>query len=145
MALVDEVKIHVRAGNGGNGCVSFRREKYVPWGGPNGGNGGNGGNVYLYATRDKSSLLDFKFRPKFEAPRGEHGMGKDMNGRSGEDLVIPVPLGTMIYEADTGTLRADLTRDRSCYLLHQVQQNAVTGHVAKELVSQTNTVGRPFN
>jgi len=110
MALIDEVIIHVQSGAGGNGCISFRREKYVPYGGPNGGNGGHGGDVYLLATRDKTSLLDFKFRPKFEAPRGEHGMGRDMFGRAGEPLEIPVPTGTLVYDQDTGWLLHDLTR-----------------------------------
>lgn len=110
MALIDEVIICLQSGGGGNGCVSFRREAGIPYGGPNGGNGGRGGNVYLQATRDKTSLLDFKFKPKFEAERGEHGMGSDCNGRSGVDLTISVPLGTLIYEVATGDLIEDLTK-----------------------------------
>ena len=109
MALIDEVNIRVISGAGGNGCVSFRRETGIPYGGPNGGNGGRGGNVYLQATRDKTSLLDFKYQPKYEAERGEHGMGSDCNGRAGEDLTILVPLGTMIYDLATGDLIEDLT------------------------------------
>ncbi|MBM4304613.1 MAG: GTPase ObgE [Deltaproteobacteria bacterium] len=110
MALIDEVNIRVISGGGGNGCVSFRRETGIPYGGPNGGNGGRGGNVYLQATRDKTSLLDFKYQPKYEAERGEHGMGSDCNGHAGEDLTISVPLGTMIYDLATGDLLEDLTR-----------------------------------
>lgn len=109
MVLIDEAKIKVQAGSGGNGCVSFRREKYVPRGGPNGGNGGNGGSVYLQATLDKSSLLDFKYRPLFRAVRGQHGMGSDMDGRAGGDLVIAVPVGTMVLDHYTNSLIADLT------------------------------------
>ena len=109
MALIDEVNIRVISGAGGNGCVSFRRETGIPYGGPNGGNGGRGGNVYLRATRDKTSLLDFKYQPKYEAERGEHGMGSDCNGRAGEDLTILVPMGTMIYDLATGDLIEDLT------------------------------------
>ena len=88
MRLIDEAIIRVKAGAGGNGCVSFRREKYIPFGGPNGGNGGRGGDVYFEATRDKASLLDFKFLPKYEAERGQHGMGSDCYGRAGEDLTL---------------------------------------------------------
>ncbi len=109
MALIDEVNIRVISGGGGNGCISFRRETGIPYGGPNGGNGGRGGNVYLQATRDKTSLLDFKYQPKYEAERGEHGMGSDCNGHSGEDLTILVPLGTLIYDLATGDLIEDLT------------------------------------
>ncbi len=108
MALIDEVEIRVIGGSGGKGCCSFRREKYVPYGGPNGGNGGRGGSVYLEATDDKTSLLDFKYQPKYQAERGEHGMGKEMDGRGGEDLVLKVPLGTLVYDQDTGLLLADL-------------------------------------
>lgn len=117
MALIDEVKIRVISGAGGNGCSSFRREKYVPFGGPNGGDGGRGGDVYLVATRDKTSLLDFKYRPKFEAERGEHGMGKDMYGRGGADLKIPVPLGTLVYDLESNELLADLTEHGREYLV----------------------------
>lgn len=113
MALIDEVVIRVLGGNGGNGCVSFRREKYIPHGGPNGGDGGRGGDVYLFATRDKTSLLDFKYQPKYQAERGEHGMGKDMFGRGGEDLRIHIPTGTLVYDAQTNELLADLTQHGS--------------------------------
>lgn len=109
MALIDEAIIHIESGSGGNGCISFRREKFVPHGGPNGGNGGRGGHVYIEATRDKSSLLDFKFQPKYKATRGEHGMGSDCDGHAGDDLTIQVPTGTLIYEAGTNELIADLT------------------------------------
>jgi GTP-binding protein len=117
MALIDEVSIRVISGSGGNGCVSFRREKYIPRGGPDGGNGGSGGSVYLVATRDKTSLLDFKYRPKFEADRGEHGKGKDMFGRGAEDLLIQVPTGTQVYEECTGDLLCDLTGHHQKYLI----------------------------
>ncbi len=117
MAFIDEVKIRVLAGSGGKGCISFRREKYVPFGGPNGGNGGDGGDVYLIATHDKTSLLDFKYRPKFEAERGEHGLGSDMYGRGGEDLKILVPLGTLVQDADTGETLVDLIEDGQTVLV----------------------------
>jgi len=111
MAFVDEVNIHVQSGAGGNGCVSFRREKFVPRGGPDGGNGGNGGSVFFVASRNKSSLLDFKYQPHYRAKRGQHGMGKDMCGRNGGDQVLSVPLGTSIFDLQTGQLLADLTEE----------------------------------
>lgn len=109
MALIDEAVIHIQSGSGGNGCISFRREKFVPFGGPNGGNGGRGGDIVLRATRDKSSLLDFKYQPKYAAERGEHGMGSDCDGRTGEGLVIQVPTGTLVYDTASHELLADLT------------------------------------
>lgn len=111
MAFIDEAKITVHAGRGGNGCISFRREKFVPKGGPNGGSGGTGGSVIFQASRDKQSLLDFKFRPKYEAKKGEHGMGQDCDGRGGDDLVLLVPLGTRVFDAKTQTLIVDLKED----------------------------------
>jgi GTP-binding protein len=115
MALIDEVVIRAIAGNGGNGCVAFRREKYVPYGGPNGGNGGRGGSVILVATRDKTSLLDFKYQPKYEGERGEHGMGSQCDGHSGKDLILKVPLGTLVYDLETGALLVDLKRHEQSY------------------------------
>src|SRR5919202_3266427 len=102
--FVDEALIHVKAGDGGNGCVSFRREKYIPKGGPDGGDGGDGGSVILEAVNDKDTLLDFAGKHHWRAQRGEAGMGKKMYGKSGEDLVIPVPPGTLIFDANEGIL-----------------------------------------
>jgi len=107
----DEAIIHVRAGNGGNGCVSFRREKYVPFGGPNGGNGGAGGDVYIVADRHLNTLVQFKKRRHFRAESGAHGQGKDMQGKRGKDLFIRVPPGTVVRDAKTGELLADLVQD----------------------------------
>lgn len=106
--FVDEAKIHVRAGDGGNGCVSFRREKFVAKGGPDGGDGGSGGNVYFEAAADKDTLLDFAGKHHWHAESGKHGQGKNMYGADGKDLVIPVPPGTLIYDADLGLLLKDL-------------------------------------
>jgi len=111
MAFVDEVVIRAISGAGGNGCISFRREKYVPRGGPDGGNGGAGGSIVLRSTRDKTSLLDFKFKPKFQADRGEHGMGSDCDGRGADDMVILLPVGTLVYSSETGELLADLNEE----------------------------------
>ncbi|MGE5664623.1 MAG: GTPase ObgE [Deltaproteobacteria bacterium] len=110
MHFIDEAAITVRAGDGGRGCVSFRREKYVPRGGPDGGNGGRGGSVVLEVSSHMSTLLDFRYRTIFKAKRGQHGMGKGRHGRNAEDLVIPVPPGTVVTEDETGEVMADLTR-----------------------------------
>lgn len=111
MKFVDYAKILLKAGDGGRGCVSFRREKFVPRGGPNGGDGGRGGHIILKATRDLNTLLDFSYKREYKAERGEHGMGKNMHGRNGEDLVIPVPVGTVATDAENGSMVADLDHD----------------------------------
>jgi GTP-binding protein len=107
--FIDEAQIHVAPGDGGSGCVSFRREKYVPKGGPDGGDGGNGGSVIFFADPHKDTLLDFAGKHHWKAERGEHGMGQKMHGKAGDDLVIPVPPGTLIYDEDHHILLADLT------------------------------------
>jgi len=106
--FVDEAEIHVKAGDGGNGCVSFRREKFVPKGGPDGGDGGNGGHVYFEAVAGKDTLLDFAGKHHWRADSGKHGQGKNMYGADGNDLVIPVPAGTLVYDTDLGLLLKDL-------------------------------------
>ena len=106
--FIDEASIHVKAGDGGPGCVSFRREKYIPKGGPDGGDGGNGGSIILEAVSDKDTLLDFAGKHHWKAKRGEGGMGKKMAGEGGEDLVIKVPPGTLVFDADHGVMLADL-------------------------------------
>ena len=114
--FVDKVHIHVKGGDGGAGCMSFRREAHVPKGGPDGGNGGHGGDVVVAADASLSSLIDYRFKHHFKAERGTHGQGSRMNGARGEDLVLKVPVGTVIYEYDEetkerGELIADLTHD----------------------------------
>ncbi len=110
MKLVDEAVITVIAGSGGNGCVSFRREKFIPLGGPDGGDGGDGGSVWLVADENLNTLVDFRHQTKFRARRGENGMGRQMYGRSGEDLFITVPVGTVVHNVDTDEVIGDLTR-----------------------------------
>lgn len=111
MKFIDEVIIDIAAGDGGKGCVSFRREKYIPRGGPDGGNGGKGGDVYLIASTDLTTLFDFQYNRHFKAERGEHGMGKGMDGRGGKDIIIPVPLGTLVTDSESGDVLADFTAD----------------------------------
>ena len=111
MRFVDEAKVYVKAGDGGRGCISFRREKYVPKGGPDGGDGGRGGNVIFKASHSIYTLLDFKYRQHLKAKNGQHGKGKRKKGKNGEDLVVLVPLGTVIKNAQTGEIIADLTKD----------------------------------
>ncbi len=108
--FVDQVKIHVKAGDGGHGCVSFRREKYVPRGGPDGGDGGRGGDVILVADPQLHTLYDFYHRVHFRAENGRPGMGKKMTGRDGEDLILRVPVGTVVRDAETGEVLGDLVR-----------------------------------
>lgn len=109
MKLVDEAEITVTAGNGGNGCVSFRREKFIPLGGPDGGDGGDGGDVWLQADENLNTLVDFRHQTKFKAQRGENGMGRQMYGKAGQDLVITVPVGTVVHNVDTDEVIGDLT------------------------------------
>ncbi|MBM4129048.1 MAG: GTPase ObgE [Nitrospira sp.] len=113
MQFVDYVKIHVKAGDGGRGCVSFRREKYIPRGGPDGGDGGKGGDIIIKATHELNTLLDLKYRHEYRAERGEHGKGKNKHGKNGGDLIIRVPIGTIIKDAHTGEIHADLDTDGS--------------------------------
>jgi len=111
MKFVDEAEITVQAGNGGNGALSFRREKYIPRGGPDGGNGGRGGSVHLVATEGLNTLADFRFVRHYQAKGGETGGGKVKTGHSGEDVVVKVPIGTMVYDAQTEELIADMTQE----------------------------------
>ena len=108
MKFVDEAKIHVAAGKGGDGCVSFRREKYIPFGGPNGGDGGNGGSIYLVTDTGLNTLADFRYQRSYRAENGQNGMGRECTGKSGEDLYVRVPVGTVVFDADTGEQIGDL-------------------------------------
>lgn len=110
MKFVDEAKIKIRAGAGGNGCLSFRREKYIPFGGPDGGDGGDGGDIYLIADDQVNTLIDFRYKRNFKAERGENGRGKLCSGARGEDLTIKVPIGTEAWDDDTDELMGDLTK-----------------------------------
>lgn len=107
--LIDRAKVYVKGGDGGNGCVSFRREKFIPRGGPNGGDGGGGGNVEFVADEGLATLLDFRYRQHLRAPRGAHGEGAKRSGRGGTDLIVPVPVGTIVRDAATGEVLADFS------------------------------------
>ncbi len=110
MKFLDEAKIFVKAGDGGAGVVAFRRERFIEFGGPDGGDGGRGGSVILEAAANLNTLIDFRYRQHFKAPRGGHGMGQNRSGAAGEDLVLKVPVGTQVLAEDKETLLADLTR-----------------------------------
>ena len=111
MKFLDQAKIYLEAGDGGNGCMSFRREKYIEYGGPNGGDGGNGGNIIFKAVRNLNTLIDFRYQQHFRAEKGRPGEGSERTGRSGKDLIIKVPVGTEILAEDKQTLIADMITD----------------------------------
>jgi GTP-binding protein len=115
--FIDEVRIRVKAGDGGNGCLAFRREKYVPRGGPSGGDGGRGGDIEMVASEHYNTLLHFRFNPEHTAQRGRHGEGSNRSGREGESIELPVPVGTVVYDADTGELLHDFTRKGDRFLV----------------------------
>lgn len=115
--FIDEVRIKVKAGDGGNGCLAFRREKYVPRGGPSGGDGGRGGDVVLVANPNYNTLLHFRFNPEHSAERGRHGEGSNRTGREGESIEIPVPIGTVVYDADTGNQLVDFTEPNQRFVV----------------------------
>jgi GTPase len=139
MKFIDEALITVEAGHGGNGCISFRREKYVPKGGPDGGDGGRGGDVILKASSRKNTLRDFQFKRHFKAQKGAHGRGKKQAGKGGKDLIIAVPPGTLVQDAETGDLLKDLaTPDQSC----RVARGGRGGLGNARFVSSTNRAPR---
>jgi GTP-binding protein len=115
--FIDEVRIRVKAGDGGNGCLAFRREKYVPRGGPSGGDGGCGGDITMVASVHYNTLLHFRFNPEHTAQRGRHGEGSNRTGREGESIELAVPVGTIVYDADSGELLHDFTRAGDRFLV----------------------------
>ena len=141
--FVDEVDIHVQSGPGGAGCLSFRREKFVPRGGPDGGDGGSGGSVFIVATPTKNTLVDFRFHPEFKARRGQHGQGSNRTGQTAEDLEIAVPIGTLVFEkgAEGEELRllADLAEEGQRVL---VAKGGRGGRGNARFVSSTNRAPR---
>ncbi len=117
MRFVDEVLIEVAAGNGGRGCLSFRREKFAPMGGPDGGDGGDGASVYVKADNNFNTLLDYRYKRKFQAKNGESGSGADCTGHGAEDLILTVPIGTLVYDQGTNDLIGEVTKDQQTLLI----------------------------
>jgi len=139
--FVDHAKIYVKAGDGGNGCMAFRREKYVPRGGPSGGDGGKGGNLYFRSTNHLNTLIPFKYKQHFKAGRGQHGSGKNRHGKDGEDLVIEVPVGTQVYDETNNELLFDLDKES------QVECGAKGGRGGRgnaRFATSTNQAPRKF-
>jgi len=141
MKFVDEATLKVRAGNGGRGCVSFRREKFIPFGGPDGGDGGNGGSVFLHAVEGINTLADFRIERTFRAGNGEGGSGNDCTGRGGADLTIPVPVGTVVQDVDTGEELGDL---KAAGQVLKVAQGGKGGWGNARYKSSTNRAPRQF-
>ena len=139
MQFIDEAQITVKAGDGGNGVISFRREKFIPKGGPDGGNGGNGGDVILRADSQLNTLLDFKYHRFYNAERGENGRGKNQYGKGGEDTVIRVPCGTLIKDASTEEVLADLIHDRDEIIIARAGKG---GRGNSEFATSTNQAPR---
>ena len=117
MKFLDQCKVYVRSGNGGGGCISFRREKFIEYGGPDGGDGGKGGDVWIVAVEGLNTLIDFRYQQHFKADTGGHGMGQNRHGADGEDVVLRVPVGTEILDEDQETVLADLTKEGERVLL----------------------------
>lgn len=141
MKFVDEATIRVEAGKGGDGCLSFRREKYIPFGGPDGGNGGDGGSVFLVGDENINTLADFRFTRKFNAQSGQAGSGRNCTGKSGEDLYLKVPLGTVVNEADTEEVIGEVLQHQQVLRVAQGGRHGVGNTVFK---SSTNRAPRQF-
>ncbi len=139
MKFVDQAIIEVEAGNGGNGCISFRREKFVPKGGPDGGDGGNGGSIFLTGDLKLETLADLAYRRHYRADRGQHGMGKNKYGKKGDDLFIPVPLGTDVYDAEIQKYLGEIIKENSKLL---VAKGGKGGRGNTSFKTSTNTTPR---
>jgi len=142
MKFLDEAKINIRAGGGGNGAASFRREKYIEFGGPDGGDGGDGGNVYIKAVDGLNTLIDYRYRQHFKAERGKDGSGKNKTGHGGKDLVLPVPLGTQIYDELKEDIIADLTEVDQVFM---IAKGGSGGFGNTRFKSSTNRAPRSAN
>ena len=142
MKFLDEAKIYIRAGGGGNGAASFRREKYIEFGGPDGGDGGDGGNVYIKAVDGLNTLIDYRYRQHFKAERGKDGSGKNKTGHGGKDLVLPVPLGTQIYDELKEDIIADLTEVDQVFM---IAKGGSGGFGNTRFKSSTNRAPRSAN
>ncbi len=142
MKFLDEAKIHLKAGDGGSGCVSFRREKYIEFGGPDGGDGGRGGNIVFKAVSNLNTLIDFRYKQHFKAQRGKDGSGKNRTGASGEDLIIEVPVGTVILSEDKKLVIKDFTKELDSFILIH---GGMGGRGNARFKSSTNQAPRKFD
>ncbi|NIX15933.1 MAG: GTPase ObgE, partial [Candidatus Dadabacteria bacterium] len=141
MKFIDEASISVVAGRGGDGCVAFRREKFVPLGGPSGGDGGKGGNVIFFADPNINSLLDFRYKKIYKAQRGANGRGKNQHGKYGQDIVVPLPVGTLIKDAGTGEVIYDLKQKGESYI---IAKGGSGGRGNARFASSVNQAPREF-
>ncbi|WP_138380950.1 GTPase ObgE [Luteithermobacter gelatinilyticus] len=141
MQFLDQCKIYIRSGAGGDGCVSFRREKYVEFGGPDGGNGGRGGHILVEAVEGLNTLIDYRYKQHFKAPRGGHGMGKNRTGAQGGDLVLQVPVGTQIFDENYDVMLADLTEPGQVVMMLEGGKGGLGNTAFK---SSTNQAPRKF-
>ena len=139
--FIDEITISIQSGDGGDGCCSFRREKFVPFGGPDGGDGGDGGNIYLKGTKNLNTLADFRTKKKFDAQNGENGMSKNKTGRKGDDLDILVPLGTIVCNSENGVVISEIIMDQQRLL---VAKGGKHGFGNLRFKSSTNRAPRKF-
>ena len=139
MQFIDEAKIHIQSGSGGSGASSFRREKFIPRGGPDGGDGGRGGSVIFQAVKNLNTLIDFRFKQHFKAQNGASGRGKNQNGLSGEDLILRVPVGTQIFNEETDELLADLMNDGEIFVVAKGGQGGLGNSNFKTSVNQAPT------
>lgn len=137
--FVDRAKIYVEAGDGGDGCLAFRREKFVPRGGPAGGDGGKGGDIFVKTSSHLNTLLSFRYNQHYRAERGEHGSGKNRHGRSGADLIIEVPVGTQIFDEESGELLHDLTETGQ---MKRIARGGIGGRGNARFASSTNQAPR---
>jgi GTP-binding protein len=136
MKFLDEAKIYIRSGDGGKGCISFRREKFIPDGGPDGGNGGRGGSVFAECVAGLNTLIDFRYQQHFKAKKGQHGMGSNCTGASSDDLIVKLPVGTQIFAEDKETLIADLTEVGQRFLLAQGGKGGLGNQCFKSSTNQ---------
>ena len=143
MKFIDEATIHMRSGDGGAGCINFRREKFIPRGGPDGGDGGKGGDIIFRADHALSTLIDFRYKRIYEADRGESGQGQKRSGSHADDIVIRVPIGTIIRDHHTNELLADLTTDKQAYLALEGGRGGKGNHFFKSSTHQTPQHAQP--
>ena len=141
MKFIDEAKIFVKSGDGGDGCLSFRREKYIEFGGPDGGNGGKGGNIVVVGTKSLNTLIDYRYTQHFKAEKGQNGMNKNKTGRNGKDLYLKVPIGTQILEEDNKTLLFDFKNEKEEFV---VANGGKGGLGNTNFKSSTNRAPRKF-